>query len=181
MEERINIDELISKYTSFNSKDAKRNYLAKTVKTVDYLPFASVCVNANSIVDNTSFDENGNIHIDSCKRYIMYTFAILKLYTNLDVHEDSFTDEFDKLCKAKMLNEIIALIDEDQVKTFETVLKMKTDDAITNNYGIQNYINKNIVPVISKYFDMFVNNMAEMMQNVDIDKLAERLEEITSN
>jgi hypothetical protein len=111
----------------------------------------------------------------------MYTFAILKLYTNLDVHEDNFTDEFDKLCKAKMLNEIIALIDEDQIKTFETVLKMKTDDAITNNYGIQNYINKNIVPVISKYFDMFVNNMAEMMQNVDIDKLAERLEEITSN
>ena len=182
MEERINIDELISKYTSFNSKDAKRNYLVKTVKTVDYVPFLTVCVSADQILRASSYDKNGHIKIDSCKRYLMYVFVILSAYTNINVDEKDFTNQFDKLNRTKLLKEIIALIDPDLIDTLDSVLKMKTDDFMTNYYDIHSYVNRlvqnnleQISPVVTKIVDIIDDyikniNLNDLIQSLKIDK-----------
>lgn len=163
LEEKISIDELMNGYSSRKSEDAKSRYLSAKVKTVDYMPFEEACVIADMIIANSVFDSNQNIKVDSCKKYLLYIYSLIYYYTNVDIHENSWVKEFNELNKQNMIEPIISLIPEKIIGEFDAILKMKTDDAMTNYYNIQSYIDKKIVD----FLPMFAKTMSTSLQRIE--------------
>ena len=173
-EKKIELDWLISKYNSFKSDEAKRVFLEKTIKTVTYTNFEVVCGYADIIVAQSMFNKNGDILVDSCKKYLLYLYTLIAFYTNINVHANSWTKEFNSICRYGLLDKIIKAIPESEVATLDAVLEMKVGDANINYYNIQNWFTKKLgdfYPYIAKSLDNFLNNSQGILENLDEDKI----------
>lgn len=173
-EKKIELDWLISKYNSFKSEEAKKVFLEKSVKTVEYTNFEVVCGYADIIVAQSMFDKNGDISIDSCKKYLLYIYTLIAFYTNINVHAQGWTKEFNSICRYGLLDKIIKLIPESEIATLDAVLEMKTGDVNINYYNIQNWLTKKLgdfYPYMAKGLDSFLKNLEEFLTNLDEDKI----------
>ena len=173
-EKKIELDWLISKYNSFRSDEAKKVFLEKTIKTVTYTNFEVVCGYADIIIAQSMFNKNGDILMDSCKKYLLYIYTLIAFYTNINVHANSWTKEFNTICRYGLLDEIIKLIPESERITLDAVLEMKTGDININYYNIQNWLTKKLgdfYPYIAKSLDNFLNNSQGILENLDEDKI----------
>ena len=175
-EKKIGIDELIKGLESKRSQEARDRYLTSKIKTIDYINFEVLTVIADSIVANSMFDKDGNIKIDSCKKYLLYVYSILNVFTNIDVHEDKWVQEYNKLNKSNLIEVIVGMIPERIVNEFDSILKMKSDDLITNYYSINAYIDRKLVqlyPVINKGIDGLLSIAEQMSKEIDLNALVE--------
>lgn len=175
-EKKIELDWLISKYNSFRSDEAKKVFLEKTIKTVTYTNFEVVCGYADIIIAQSMFNKNGDILMDSCKKYLLYIYTLIAFYTNINVHANSWIKEFNSICRYGLLDEIIKLIPESEKVTLEAILDMKTGDVNINYYNIQNWLTKKLgdfYPYIAKSLDNFLNNSQGILENLDEDKIKE--------
>jgi len=175
-EKKIGIDELIKGLESKRSQEARDRYLTSKIKTIDYINFEVLTVIADSIVANSMFDKDGNIKIDSCKKYLLYVYSILNVFTNIDVHEDKWMQEYNKLNKSNLIEVIVGMIPERIVNEFDSILKMKSDDLITNYYSINAYIDRKLVqlyPVINKGIDGLLSIAEQMSKEIDLNALVE--------
>ena len=173
-EKKIELDWLISKYNSFKSDEAKRVFLEKTIKTVTYTNFEVVCGYADIIIAQSMFNKNGDILVDSCKKYLLYLYTLIAFYTNINVHANSWTKEFNSICRYGLLDKIVKAIPESEVATLDAVLEMKVGDANINYYNIQNWLTKKLgdfYPYIAKGLDNFLNNSQGFLENLDEDKI----------
>ena len=173
-EKKIEFDWLISKYNSFRSDEAKKVFLEKSVKTVEYTNFEVVCGYADIIIAQSMFNKNGDILMDSCKKYLLYVYTLIAFYTNINVHANNWTKEFNSICRYGLLDKIIKLIPESEIATLDAVLEMKTGDANINYYNIQNWLTKKLgdfYPYIAKSLDNFLNNSQGILENLDEDKI----------
>lgn len=180
-EKKIELDWLISKYNSFRSDEAKKVFLKKTIKTVTYTNFEVVCGYADIIIAQSMFNKNGDILMDSCKKYLLYIYTLIAFYTNINVHANSWTKEFNSICRYELLDEIIELIPESEKVTLNAVLEMKTGDVNINYYNIQNWLTKKLgdfYPYIAKSLDNFLNNSQGILENLDEDKIKELFQKI---
>lgn len=173
-EKKVELDWLISKYNSFRSDEAKKVFLEKTIKTVIYTNFEVVCGYADIIIAQSMFNKNGDILMDSCKKYLLYIYTLIAFYTNINVHANNWTKEFNSICRYGLLDKIIKLIPESEIATLDAVLEMKTGDANINYYNMQNWLTKKLgdfYPYIAKSLDDFLNNSQGILENLDEDKI----------
>ena len=180
-EKKIELDWLISKYNSFRSDEAKKVFLEKTIKTVEYTNFEVVCGYVDIIIAQSMFNKNGDILVDSCKKYLLYIYTLIAFYTNINVHANSWIKEFNSICRYGLLDEIIKLIPESEKVTLEAILDMKTGDVNINYYNIQNWLTKKLgdfYPYIAKSLDNFLNNSQGILENLDEDKIKELFQKI---
>lgn len=172
--EKISIDDLIKGYDRLQSSQAKERYLKEKVKYVEYTNFEVVCFYVDKIIANSMFDKNGDIKVDSCQKYLQYIFALLSFYTNVDVHGEQWILEFNKLKRYKLLEEIIKGIPETEVNTLDAVLEMKSNDAMTNYYNIQNWATKKLgefYPFIAKGINEILEGLGKSIENLDEEKI----------
>ena len=173
-EKKIELDWLISKYNSFKSEEAKKVFLEKSVKTVEYTNFEVVCGYADIIVAQSMFDKNGDVSVDSCKKYLLYIYTLIAFYTNINVHAQGWTKEFNSICRYGLLDKIIKLIPESEVATLEAVLEMKIGDVRVNYYNVQNWITKKLgdfYPYIAKGIDSLLGSLEHFVEDLDEDKI----------
>lgn len=183
-EKKIELDWLISKYNSFKSEEAKKVFLEKSVKTVEYTNFEVVCGYADIIIAQSMFNKNGDILVDSCKKYLLYLYTLIAFYTNINVHANSWTKEFNSICRYGLLDKIIKAIPESEVATLDAVLEMKVGDANINYYNIQNWLTKKLgdfYPYIAKSLDSLLGTLEQSLTNLDEDKITQMLKDIMNN
>ena len=72
----IEVKDFVDRYTKFNTTTAKESYLKTAVKFVDYMNFEIVEVLCDQILANSCMDKNGNVKVDTCKKYLMYIYVI---------------------------------------------------------------------------------------------------------
>lgn len=180
-EKKIELDWLISKYNSFRSDEAKKVFLEKSVKTVEYTNFEVVCGYADIIIAQSMFNKNGDILMDSCKKYLLYIYTLIAFYTNLNVHANGWTKEFNLICRYELLDKIIELIPESERNTLEAVLEMKANDARVNYYNVQNWLTKKLgdfYPYIAKGIDSLLGSLEHFVEDLDEDKITQILKNI---
>lgn len=172
--QKISIDDLIKGYDRLQSSQAKERYLKEKVKYTEYTNFEVACFYADRIIANSMFDKNGDIKVDSCQKYLQYIFALLSFYTNVDVHGEQWILEFNKLRRYGLLEKIIEGIPEAEVNTLDAVLEMKTNDAMTNYYNIQNWATKKLgefYPFIAKGINEILEGLSKSIENLDEEKI----------
>lgn len=179
--EKISVDDLIKGYDKLQSSQAKERYLKEKVKYTEYTNFEVVCFYVDRIIANSMFDKKGNIKVDSCQKYLQYVFTLLSFYTNVDIHANQWILEFNKLKRYGLLEEIIRGIPEAETDTLEAILEMKSNDAMTNYYNIQNWATKKLgefYPFIAKGVNEILEKLSKSIENLDENKIRQIIESI---
>lgn len=179
--EKISVDDLIKGYDRLQSSQAKERYLKEKVKYIEYTNFEVVCFYVDKIIANSMFDKKGDIKVDSCQKYLQYIFTLLAFYTNIDIHAEQWILEFNKLRRYGLLEEIIKGIPETEVNTLDAVLEMKSNDAMTNYYNIQNWATKKLgefYPFIAKGINEILEALSKNIAEFNEDKIHQILSDI---
>ena len=174
----IDVRDFVNKYTKFSTTTAKESYLKTVVKFVDYINFEVVEVLCDQILAISCMDKNGNVKVDTCKKYIMYIYTIFNHYTNITVHSDKWLEEFNLLSKAGLVEAVCQLMPENLITTLDSILKMKTDDMMTNYYEPHAFISNQMIkyaPMIHGVIDKFLNGVEKISKEVDWGGLIEVL------
>lgn len=163
----IDVKDFVNKYSKFNTTTAKESYLKTTVKFVDYMNFEIVEVLCDQILAASCYDKNGNIKVDTCKKYLMYIFIIFDQYTNIVVHSDKWLEEFNLLSRVGLVEAVCQLMPESLITTLDSILKMRTDDMMTNYYEPHAFISNQVVkyaPMIHGVIDKFLEGAEQIVE-----------------
>lgn len=175
-ENAIIIDKLIDGYLKRTSIKMKEEYLKTVIKIKPYVSYGVKIFLADTII-KTSCLKDGRVYIDSCKKYLLYIYALIDTYTNIEINQKDWLFQYDRLDSLGLIESILALISEKERATFKTILDMKLDDLMTNRYGIYAYIDEQmdraakIVPELSKAFGPLIEKLSKQVETLDENKI----------
>ena len=183
----MKIFELVKNYENCATDDLKNKYLKDNIKITDYIPFIGKITIAKKIINDSTYDKNKNIHIDSTIRYLSLCQALIQLYTDLERDTTTVTEtdgetktyptewhfEYDALKKSGVLDKLISngkqsLIPYSEIVEFNTLLTMVYDDTIKNKYELHSYIDEKINIIKDT-----IKEASEPVVNTIIDKISE--------
>lgn len=179
-ENGITVKNLISGYLRLNSIKTKEEYLKLTIKTKDYIGYAVKIALADGII-KTSCLKNNRVHIDSCKRYLLYIYALIDTYTNIELSQKEWLFQYDRLDSLGLIEKIIALIPEKERVTFKTILDMKQDDLMTNKYELHSFIADQVAtiyPEFTKALTPLIEKATEKLETLDESKIEKMLNRV---
>ena len=166
--------------------NAVSEYIKKILEVKDYISFAEKRELCASVIDASCNKKNGIVTVDSVSRYILFTVTILTKYTNLEFNTDEemdSLDEYDLLCRERLLDEILDVIGQEYVKC-NNLLNMMLQDVIDNNNTIEAVLagfSNDIVERIGDITDALsykINEMNLDLSQIDIDKIMPLLDKI---
>ena len=175
-ENAITIDKLIDGYLKRTSIKMKEEYLKTVIKVKPYVSYGVKIFLADTII-KTSCLKDGRVYIDSCKKYLLYIYALIDTYTNIEINRKEWMFQYDRLDSLGLIEPILALISEKERATFKTILDMKLDDLMTNRYGIYAYIDEQIdraakiAPEIGKAFGPLIDELNKQVETLDENKI----------
>ena len=199
----MKIKEFCERYNAFTSQSLKDEFIKQNLKITPYVSIIKKDAYAQLIVDKTTFeqesyDDNGKtkyrktdkIRINSVAQYIQFCRAVIELYTDLEIEDGSFINEYDALKSSGLLDILMVgsdkadpLIPMSELSEFKTILTMKQSDTQFNETTTQAFINKQIgrisdlanatltplVEVVSKKLDEMpkedLDNVVEFVKN----------------
>lgn len=170
----MKVQELVEKY-----KKNQRIDIAKELDVKAYVSIAFKREMAQLVLDNCSTVIDGEIHIDSVERYILFTIAVIGMHTNLeftyeDDQEHSSIDDYDALCESGLLVKIIDTFKDDYASCQE-ILNMMTADKMQSSMTIEKKIG-NFLDEIQGALGESLNKLVEklnpdkLMGNLPIDQ-----------
>lgn len=181
-EKRIDVYKLVETYNKRASTKLKEEFLKSQIKIKPYMNYVVKNYLADQIIEKCCMDKN-SVKIDSCRRYILYVYTMLKYWTNLDIKETELLVQYDLLDQHDMIEKILNLIPEKEVVTFNTLLDLKQNDFMVNNYGISailnNTLNK-IYPDISKALTSMLESMNDKINILDQEKFENMFNDMKS-
>lgn len=159
----MKILKLVEKYNSYNNSTSKASLL-KDIKITPYVSIIKKDAYAQLIVDRTTFeqeayDDNGKtnyrktdkIRVNSVAQYVQFCRAVIELYTDLEIEDESFIKEYDALKSSGLLDILMVgseqrdpLIPMSELSEFKTILSMKQSDVQFNETTAQAFITKQI-------------------------------------
>lgn len=177
---RLDLYKLVENYNKRTSIKLKDEFLKTQIKINSYLDYGIKMFLAQNIIEKSCV-KNGDLHIDSCKKYILYIYTLIKFYTNIDINEKDIMMQYDLLDRNNLVEKILSLIPEKELTTFKTILEMKQNDFMTNNYEahafISNQVNKikEIAPELFKVFIPLVDKLNKKIESLDESKIDKML------
>lgn len=162
----MKIKELVEKYNKNQRID-----LSKELEVVPYVSIALKRRMAQLILDNCVTIVDGEVHIDSVERYILFTIASIAMHTNLEFVYDEdgeygATDDYDILCESGLLIKIIDTFKDDYAACQE-ILNMMTTDLMQNNITLE----KKIYQFLDSIQDILSGAVDNLTEKVDLDFL----------
>ena len=199
----MKILEFVERYNNTANNTLKEQLLSK-IKITPYVSIIKKDAYAQLIVDKTTFeqeayDDNGvtkyrktdKIRVNSVVQYVQFCRAVIELYTDLEIDDGSFINEYDALKSSGLLDILMVgsdkadpLIPMSELSEFKTILTMKQSDTQFNETTTQAFISKQIgrisdlanatltplVDVVNKKFDSLSND--ELRKILDDYKLS---------
>ena len=182
-EKRIDLYKLVENYNKRSSTKLKEEFLKAQVKIVPYQGYTTKLFLAQNII-NISCMKDGKVHIDSCKKYLLYIYALIDTYTNIEINQKEWVFQYDRLDSLGLIEPILSLVSEKERATFKTILDMKLDDLMTNKYGIYAYIDDQmdrfttIAPEIAKVFTPLIDKLSKQVETLDENKIEKMLSKL---
>lgn len=161
----------------------KEQYIKDNLKITTYVPFIKKVTYATTLAQSTMMDkETGNVKISSESNYLFFVRSIIELYTDLEIENYAFYDEYDLLNESGLLDKIMQTIPEKEIGEFKMLCDIKQKDLITNQYEMHSYISNQVTrfgELIGVTLKPIMEKISEQLENMDekdIDKIAKALE-----
>ena len=164
----MKVNEFIEMYNKNSRID-----IAKHLQVEKYVGIEYKRQMAELILDNCTTVVDGEVHIDSIERYLLFTIAVISMHTNLEfsngeVDELSSIDDYDALCESGLLAKVIDTFQEDYMSCQE-ILNMMTADRLQNNMTIE----KKLYKFLDEIQGIISNAVDVLTDNLDIDSLGD--------
>lgn len=175
MSEKISVQDFVDKINRYASKDAKNKYIESIVLKDKYVDYMTKVTLVRDFTNKSCLDQNGNVKMNSCGKYLMYVRTILSLYTKLELDNDNpsgFFHEFDMLNKYRIIDDIMKNVPKSELSEWDTIMSMCHQDLITNNYEIHGYISRNMNNLMGA-----MGKMTEPLIKAVIDTISDDPEE----
>ena len=177
------IKNFVESYSNFATQNLKDDYLKDNLEITTYVPFVKKVTYAASLAQNTMIDKDtGNVRVSSESNYLFFVRSIIELYTDLEIENNAFYDEYDLLNESGLLDKIMQMIPEKEITEFKMICDMKKDDIIFNQSTPKAFINQQIERVstilgvtLKPVLDKLATEL-ENMDEKDIEKLSKTLE-----
>jgi len=162
-EERIDLikERMNGKHVSFSDKVNHADIIAKQC-------YYQKENDANG-VEREVFKQN------SAAKYMFYSLTVVKLYTDLDVNFKKALEQFEML-NGEILDDIINLVDQRELKEFQMILDFACDDIITNEYELHSFIGKEV----ERFGNLVGATLAPILQSLDMDKVEEMIAKLNN-
>ena len=179
----MTIKNLVEACSNFATENLRDDYLKDNLKITKYVPFVKKVTYATTLAQNTMVDkETGNIKISSESNYLFFVRSIIELYTDLEIENGAFYEEYDLLNESGVLDKIMQMIPEKEINEFKMICDMKREDIIFNQSTPKAFITQQIErvstilgvtlkPVLEK-----ISEQLENMDEKDLEKIAKALE-----
>lgn len=163
----MKVSELVEKYN--------KNQRIDLVKVLEVIPYTGIEFKrqmANLVLDGCTTIVDGEVHIDSLEKYLLFTISVISMHTNLEFsHEDEddmmdAIDDYDMLCESGLLVKIIETFKDDYAACQE-VLNMMTADKIQNSMTLE----KKICTFLDAIQNMLGNGINNLTENLDVSNL----------
>lgn len=164
----MRVNEFIEMY-----KKNSRIDVAKTLEVVPYIGIEYKRELARLVLDNCTSIIDGEIHVDSVERYLLFTISVIGMHTNLEFSydEDSYNSsiyDYDALCESGLLVKIIDTFKDDYVSCQE-ILNMMTADRLQANMTIE----KKLYKFVDAIQEIFAEAVDGMVDRLDIDSFGD--------
>lgn len=196
---KITIKTFCKEYNNRANDTLKKQYIEDNLEITPYVSIVKKDAYAQLIVDRTmfeqeSYDSNGEIkyrktdkiRVNSVAQYIQFCRVIIELYTNLEIEDGSFIDEYDALKSSGLLDILMVgsdnaypLIPMSELSEFKTILTMKQSDTQFNETTTQAFISKQIGRIsdlanatLTPLMDVVGKKLDEIPKE-DLDKVVE--------
>lgn len=129
----MRINELVEKY-----KQNERINITKEIEAKSYISIMRKKQIAELVLENCTYEVDGEIHIDSVERYILFTISVIGAHTNLefDYENNLVIEEYDALCESGLLIKVIDCFKDDYASCQE-ILNMMTADKLQESMTIE--------------------------------------------
>ena len=117
------------------------DFIQKHIVT-DYIGFIKKSVICDGIIQATSYIKDGDktfISLNSANRYLFFVMKLIENYTDIEIKiDDEHTVDYyyDELNKIGAIEVILSAIPKSEYSEFSTLLNMKLDDFMDNEYSI---------------------------------------------
>ena len=179
----MTIKEFTEKYSAIATDRLKEDYLKDNLHIKTYLPFLTKVTLADKLAKVTMWDKDtGNVNVKSDVNYLLFCRTIIEQYTDLQVETEGFYEEYDLLNEFGLLDKIMQMIPEKEIKEFKMVVDMKKDDLLFNQSTPKAFINQQIeriTNIASVTLKPVLDKLATELENMDdskIEKLSKVLE-----
>lgn len=195
----MTIKEFVERYNNMANQQLKDRFVKEKIKITPYVSIIKKDAYAQLIVDKTTFeqeayDDNGTtkyrktdkINLNSVAQYVQFCRAVIELYTNLEIEDESFIKEYDALKSSGLLDILMVgsdkadpLIPMSELSEFKTILTMKQSDTQFNETTTQAFISKQIGRIsdlanatLTPLMDVVSKKLDEIPKE-DLDKVVE--------
>ena len=179
------IKNFVESYSNFATQNLKDDYLKDNLEITTYVPFIKKVTYAASLAQNTMIDKDtGNVRVSSESNYLFFVRSIIELYTDLEIENNAFYDEYDLLNESGLLDKIMQMIPEKEIAEFNTICDMKRSDLLQNKYENHAFIASQVErfgaligitlkPVLEK-----ISEQIENMSDEDVEKFTNKVEKL---
>lgn len=145
--------------------------ISKTLEVVPYIGIEYKRELARLVIDNCTSIVDGEIHIDSVERYLLFTISVIGMHTNLEFSYSEESDnnsiyDYDVLCESGLLAKVIDTFKDDYASCQE-ILNMMTADRLQTNMTIE----KKIYKFVDAIQEILAGAVDGMIDKLDIDSL----------
>ena len=179
----ITIRNFVEKYNSIVVDKLKEQYLKDNLHIKTYIPFLTKVTLADKLAKITTLDKDtGNINVKSDVNYLLFCRMIIEQYTDLQVETEEFFEEYDALMETGVLDIIMQMIPEKEIKELKMICDMKKDDLLFNQSTPKAFINQQIeriTNITSVTLKPVLDKLVTELENMDdskIEKLSKVLE-----
>ena len=160
----MKVNEFIEMYEKNNRID-----ITRTLEVVPYIGVEYKRELAKLVLDNCTTIVDGEVHIDSVERYLLFTISVIGMHTNLEFNDEeneeySVIDDYDTLCKSGLLTKIIDTFKDDYASCQE-ILNMMTADKLQDNMTFEKKVHQ-FLDSISKILSDGIDNLTNKL-NID--------------
>lgn len=175
MDKKKTVKDFVNEYNKFSSDALKQNYLKSVVVVDKYVSFLVKCGLAETIISQSHYDGQGKAKLNSSKKYLLYITSLLEMYTNLDIQQSNAIENYDLLNKNGLLEPLLGLMPPREVKEFETIVQMYSDDDNVNYSEIHHFISNEVMPKIADITSPVVKKIESLMEKIAEDSIVEQV------
>lgn len=174
----MKIKELCDKIDTINIETARSAYLKSAIKIRKYVPFAQKTYEAQGLVRASNVNSKGEVFLNSPKQYLNNVFALLHLYTDLELTPENWIESYDLLNERGLVTEIIDMIPNGEREEFEVIRSMAYSDFMENEVSFRSWANRKIVSVENSLTQL-IEKMSNKVKEIDWDHIQEQIEKLS--
>lgn len=145
--------------------------IAKKLEVIPYIGIEYKRELARLVLDNCTSVVDGEIHVDSVERYLLFTISVIGMHTNLEFSYPEDSDgssiyDYDLLCESGLLVKIIDTFKDDYASCQE-ILNMMTTDILQDNMTIE----KKLYQFVDIIQEISTNGINKLVEKLDFDSL----------